>query len=468
MSKIYRIQEFAELTGVTVKALHHYDRLGLLKPQRALSGYRLYVERDLERLEQVVALKFLGFPLNQIKAVLDRAALKLPEALRVQRQALEEKQKLLARAMKALAAVEKDLDSGKPANFAILKRLIEVINMQSNMEALKKYYSEEAWIKMSQRYEEGPSQEWTDLHRDVEAALGEDPAGETGQALAARWMALFNNNISGGDPEVSEGFIKSWADRNNWPAALQQSIADQHLDKIAPFIGQAIVAHRKKYYSDAAWAKLTARPEAERAQLYAEWIALFRDAAAALDEDPASERAQALAARWLDLSQKSSGGDPELRAGEIKAWVDHNNWPAAMQQDIAHYHLDKVAPFIGQAMAAYRKKYFSDEAWAKVMKRSNEEGSQLYAAWCALWQEVAAALDEDPAGEKAQELCAKWEDLAERSSGGDPEVKAGTIKQWADRKNWPAHAQERISSFRLEEVGEFIGRAKACRAIKQQ
>ena len=50
MSKTYRIQEFAELTGVTVKALHHYDRLGLLKPQRALSGYRLYVERDLERL----------------------------------------------------------------------------------------------------------------------------------------------------------------------------------------------------------------------------------------------------------------------------------------------------------------------------------------------------------------------------------------------------------------------------------
>ena len=80
LSKTYQIHEFAELTGVTVKALHHYDRLGLLKPQRALSGYRLYVERDLERLEQIVALKFLGFPLQEIKAVLDRAALKLPEA----------------------------------------------------------------------------------------------------------------------------------------------------------------------------------------------------------------------------------------------------------------------------------------------------------------------------------------------------------------------------------------------------
>ena len=67
LSKTYQIQEFAELTGVTVKALHHYDRLGLLKPQRAYSGYRLYVERDLERLEQIVALKFLGFPLKKSK-----------------------------------------------------------------------------------------------------------------------------------------------------------------------------------------------------------------------------------------------------------------------------------------------------------------------------------------------------------------------------------------------------------------
>jgi len=241
LSKTYQIQQFAALTGVTVKALHHYDRLGLLKPQRAYSGYRLYVERDLERLEQIVALKFLGFPLQQIKVVLDRPALKLPEALRMQRQALQEKQKLLARAMKALAAAEKALDSGKTTHPAILKRLIEVINMQSDVEAMKKYYSEEAWSKVGPRYEGEFSQEWIDLYRDLEAVLGEDPASEKVQALVARWMALF-----GGDPEVWEGFNKAWVDRKNWPAVLQQSIVDQHIDKIAPFIGQAMTAYRKK------------------------------------------------------------------------------------------------------------------------------------------------------------------------------------------------------------------------------
>jgi DNA-binding transcriptional MerR regulator len=352
MSRTYRIQEFAALTGLTVKALHHYDRLGLMKPQRTYSGYRLYVERDLERLEQIVALKFLGFPLKQIKAMLDRAALKLPEALRMQRQALAEKQKLLARAMKALAAVETILDTGKTATPAILKRLIEAINMQSDVDAMKKYYSEEAWSKVGPRYEGDYSQEWIDLYRDLEAALGEDPASEKVQALVARWMAL-------------------------------------------------------------------------------------------------------------------SSGDPEVREGAAKAWADRKNWPAAMQQRIADFHLDKIAPFIGQAMTAYRKKYFSDEAWAKVSQRPEEERAQISAAWIALWQEVAAALDDDPASDRTQELCAKWADLAERSSGGDPEVKAGNIKEWRDRKNWPTSAQQRISSFRLEEVVAFIAKAYAFRAMKQ-
>ena len=64
---MHRASEFADLAGVTVRTLHHYDRLGLLKPHRNGSGYRLYRESDLERLEQIVALKFLGLPLKDIR-----------------------------------------------------------------------------------------------------------------------------------------------------------------------------------------------------------------------------------------------------------------------------------------------------------------------------------------------------------------------------------------------------------------
>jgi MerR family transcriptional regulator, thiopeptide resistance regulator len=64
VSASYRIKEFAALTGVSVRALQHYDRLGLLKPQRTASGYRVYAENDLRILEQIVWLKFIGIPLR--------------------------------------------------------------------------------------------------------------------------------------------------------------------------------------------------------------------------------------------------------------------------------------------------------------------------------------------------------------------------------------------------------------------
>ena len=66
-NRTYRAREFARLAGVTVRALHHYDRLGLLKPQRTQAGYRVYSEEDLKALEQIVALKFIGLPLKKIK-----------------------------------------------------------------------------------------------------------------------------------------------------------------------------------------------------------------------------------------------------------------------------------------------------------------------------------------------------------------------------------------------------------------
>ena len=73
MNRTYLAHEFARRAGVTVRALHHYDRLGLLNPSgRTRAGYRVYSDRDFARLEQIVALKFIGFPLFQIRELLRR------------------------------------------------------------------------------------------------------------------------------------------------------------------------------------------------------------------------------------------------------------------------------------------------------------------------------------------------------------------------------------------------------------
>jgi MerR family transcriptional regulator, thiopeptide resistance regulator len=72
MSDSYRTQDFAQLAGVSVKALRHYERLGLLKARRTRSGHRRYVQADLGRVETITALKYLGFSLEQIRALLNR------------------------------------------------------------------------------------------------------------------------------------------------------------------------------------------------------------------------------------------------------------------------------------------------------------------------------------------------------------------------------------------------------------
>jgi MerR family transcriptional regulator, thiopeptide resistance regulator len=231
MDKAYRVQEFAALTRVTVRALHHYDRLGLLRPRRTGSGYRLYGRQELERLEQIVALKFIGIPLQQIKVILDRNRSGLPDALRVQRTVLEEKRQLLDRAIQAISEAEQAFAAGGQPDAAILKKIIEVIEMQTNNEWIERYYSPEAWTRIknvhpdwSPELQGKAYQDWLDLFRDVETTVDEDPAGEKAQALGERWKAL-EIAFTCGDSEIAQGLNKMFADEVNWPESMKERMA---------------------------------------------------------------------------------------------------------------------------------------------------------------------------------------------------------------------------------------------------
>src|SRR5262249_419985 len=155
-------------------------------------------------LEQIVALKFIGIPLKQIKAMLERDAAGLPAAPRRQRAVLEQKRRLLDRAIEAIRMAEHSFAAGRRPDPSILKHIIEVIEMQ-NGDWSEKYYSPEARAKIQERRAEWTpelqakvQQEWLDLFRDVEAALGEDPASEKARALGERWKKLVGG-FTGGD-----------------------------------------------------------------------------------------------------------------------------------------------------------------------------------------------------------------------------------------------------------------------------
>ena len=81
----YKAGEFAELAGVTVRALHHYDELYLLKPTaHSQTGYRLYANENLARLSQITALRFIGMPLGEIDwSLADKADSKIQKAFAV-------------------------------------------------------------------------------------------------------------------------------------------------------------------------------------------------------------------------------------------------------------------------------------------------------------------------------------------------------------------------------------------------
>jgi MerR family transcriptional regulator, thiopeptide resistance regulator len=348
---MYRVHEFAERAGVTVKALHHYDRLGLLKPQRSEAGYRIYVDRDLERLEQIVALKFIGLPLKQIKALLDRDALQLPAALRLQRAELEGKRRLLDRAIVAIANAEKALQSGKPADAGILKKIIEVIQMPVGTEFMKNYYREEAWARFQERHQVWPSEAWSDLFRDVSGSLHEDPASEKAEALARRWRALRVSD-AGGDPRIHGGLIKAWADRQYWPETAQQRLSQFDLHEISAFIVRVFASYRHRNYGDLPVAKqLDQFPPEDRERPPLALAGLYFTLAESLDGDPAGEKAQALAARWMEMVESRTGFRTPSNA-DYEALVQRiQSWPPAFMQQLTALDRERISAFILNAMA---------------------------------------------------------------------------------------------------------------------
>jgi DNA-binding transcriptional MerR regulator len=101
--RTYKVADVARLSGVSIRALHHYDAIGLLVPTgRTEAGYRLYNDADLLRLQQILIQRELGFPLEEIKRALDDPRFDQRQALVEQRRRLEEKAHALGAMLRAV------------------------------------------------------------------------------------------------------------------------------------------------------------------------------------------------------------------------------------------------------------------------------------------------------------------------------------------------------------------------------
>jgi Predicted transcriptional regulators len=219
--RTWKIGELSRMTGLTVRTLHHYDHVGLLRPSaRTAAGHRLYDARDVDRLYRIVALRELGLPLESIGEVLAGGP-RLVDLLREHLAHVDVRLRAVRALRDRLAALVRRVETATPPTpLDLLDVIGEVTRME---ETIRSYFSEEQLATLAQRRErigdeavEAAQREWPELIARVQAELdaGTDPAEPRVRALARRWMELLEL-FHGGDPGLRDSLYRMQAENSD-------------------------------------------------------------------------------------------------------------------------------------------------------------------------------------------------------------------------------------------------------------
>jgi MerR family transcriptional regulator, thiopeptide resistance regulator len=164
------VGEVAALAGVTVRTLHHYDRIGLLSPSgRTAAGYRRYSPADLDRLHQVLVYRELGFPLEEVATLLDDPAADPAEHLRRQHRLLLDR---LERTRAVVAAVEKEMEARQMGISLTPEEKFELFGENYSedyeREAEERWGDTEAWAQSQQRTRSYSKEDWVRVKEEVD------------------------------------------------------------------------------------------------------------------------------------------------------------------------------------------------------------------------------------------------------------------------------------------------------------
>jgi MerR family transcriptional regulator, thiopeptide resistance regulator len=164
------VSEVAALAGVSVRTLHHYDEVGLVRPAaRSAAGYRLYEDRDLERLQLVLFYRELGFGLAEIRALLDRDGSDRGRALRQQRAQLQAEADRLTR---MVAAVDRAIAAHERGEVMSDETMYEVFGaaQRAHQEEAERRWGDTPAFRESRRRTAGYSRDdWEELREESEA-----------------------------------------------------------------------------------------------------------------------------------------------------------------------------------------------------------------------------------------------------------------------------------------------------------
>lgn len=227
----YTIQKLGNLAGVSTRTLRYYDEIGLLKPARtSSSGYRIYGQREVDLLQQILFYRELGLSLEDIRSIVTEPGFDGTRALREHRNQLLDKRKqldaLIANVEKTMASQEGRITMSDREKFEGFKRQLIDENEQKYGQEIRKKYGEATVEKSNRKLMNMTEEEYekvTQLANEVNATLAEafktgDPAGELAQKAAdlhKQWLTFYWSEYS---KEAHAGLAQMYVDDERFTA----------------------------------------------------------------------------------------------------------------------------------------------------------------------------------------------------------------------------------------------------------
>lgn len=249
---MYKVKEVAETTGVSVRTLHHYDRIGLLKPERvSSSGYRLYSDENLERLQQILVFKEMDFSLQEIKDIVDRPDFNRKENLKKHKELLLAKKKRLE---EIIRTVEMTIDSIEGGYQMKNNDMFKGFDMKEIEEHQKKYseeakerYGKETVEKVEKRTIGYSPEDWgeiqkktDEIYKRVMAGMDLGPEDPGVQRAVADWRQFITDHYYDCTLDIFRGLGDLYVDDPRFTKNI-----DKYQQGLAAFFKEAI-----HYYCD--------------------------------------------------------------------------------------------------------------------------------------------------------------------------------------------------------------------------
>ena len=302
-----KVGELAQRAGLTVRALHHYDAIGLLTPSaRSEAGYRLYNRADIGRLHQIQALRRFGVSLADIATFLASPDADLGRIVDQQIAALDRQISQAGQLRSQLAQLQGQLRDGQEPELAGWLGTLEMMTLYD------RYFSKEELKRLPLLAGDGVRlAEWRTIVGQIQALkdAGVPPEDTRVHQLAQHWMIMAERD-TGGDPALA---VRINAMHEREPTLMAQlGIIPELMAYVSASFSASRLAIYEKYLDPGELAFMRANYN-RRAH---EWPGMVTRVRAALDAGvlPTSAEARAIVADWMDLFCSYAGSDPATHA----------------------------------------------------------------------------------------------------------------------------------------------------------